>query len=76
VGGAQTIKTDVRIVAATNQDLQKMVRKKIFREDLFFRLNIFPVHITPLRKRKEDIPVLGRYFINNTAPNSTGDARL
>ena len=64
VGGAQTIKTDVRIVAATNQDLQKMVREKKFREDLFFRLNIFPIHITPLRKRKEDIPVLGRYFIN------------
>ncbi len=64
VGGAQTIKTDVRIVAATNQNLQKMVRKKKFREDLFFRLNIFPVHITPLRERKEDIPVLGRHFVN------------
>jgi len=65
VGGAQTLQTRARIVAATNQDLQKMVREKKFREDLFFRLNIFPLHITPLRERKEDIPVLGRHFVNS-----------
>ena len=64
VGGSETIKTDVRIIAATNQDLIKMVADKKFREDLFYRLNIFPIYVPPLRERKEDIPVLGRYFGN------------
>ncbi len=62
VGGTTSIKTDVRIIAATNQDLRRMVAQKKFREDLFYRLNIFPIHVPPLRDRAEDIPVLGRYF--------------
>ncbi len=62
VGGTASIKTDVRIIAATNQDLGTMVAEKKFREDLFYRLNIFPIHVPPLRERTEDIPVLGKYF--------------
>jgi formate hydrogenlyase transcriptional activator len=62
VGGAQPIKTDARIIAATNQNLKKLVEDKLFRQDLFYRLNIFPIHVPPLRERPEDIPVLGSYF--------------
>jgi len=62
VGGTETIRTDVRIIAATNQDLHKMVVEKKFREDLYYRLSTFPVRVPPLRERWEDIPVLGKYF--------------
>ena len=62
VGGVEPIKTDVRIIAATNQNLKKLVEGKQFRGDLFYRLNIFPIHVPPLRDRAEDIPVLGSYF--------------
>ncbi|MEM8908393.1 MAG: sigma 54-interacting transcriptional regulator [Bacteroidota bacterium] len=62
LGGTQTIKVDVRIVAATNRDLEKEVEKGQFREDLFYRLNVFPIHCLPLRRRKEDIPLLVRHF--------------
>lgn len=64
VGGVKTIKVDVRIVAASNKDLEKAVDDKSFREDLYYRLNVFPVKIPPLRERKEDIPLLVEYFIN------------
>ena len=64
VGGVKTIKVDVRIVAASNKDLEKAVEDKSFREDLYYRLNVFPVKIPPLRERKEDIPLLVEYFIN------------
>ncbi len=63
LGGRRTIKTDVRIIAATNKDLWAMARKKKFREDLFYRINVFPIHIPPLRERKEDIPALCSHFI-------------
>jgi DNA-binding NtrC family response regulator len=63
VGGIKAIKIDVRIVAASNKDLEKAVEEKLFREDLFYRLNVFPVMIPPLRDRKEDIPLLVEYFI-------------
>ncbi len=63
VGGTQTIPVDIRIIAATNRNLKKMVQSKHFREDLYFRLNVFPIHIPPLRDRKEDIPELMDYFI-------------
>jgi len=63
VGGTEPIHTDVRIVAATNLDLHALVAENRFREDLFYRLNIFPIHVPPLRERAEDIPVLGKYFI-------------
>jgi formate hydrogenlyase transcriptional activator len=63
VGGSQTIKVDVRVIAATNCDLQEQVKRGAFRSDLFFRLNIFPIRIPPLRARKDDIPLLTNFFI-------------
>jgi DNA-binding NtrC family response regulator len=63
VGAIKPIKLDVRIVAASNKDLEKAVEEKKFREDLFYRLNVFPVRVPPLRERKEDIPLLVEYFI-------------
>src|SRR5688572_10971575 len=62
VGGNRTIKTDVRVIAATNKDLWREVREGRFRMDLFYRLNVFPVHVPPLRERVNDIPVLVDYF--------------
>lgn len=63
VGGVKSIQIDVRIVAATNQDLEKAIEEKRFREDLYYRLNVIPINIPPLRKRKDDIPLLVDHFI-------------
>lgn len=63
VGGTRTIKVDVRIIAATNKDLEKEVKKGNFREDLFYRLNVVNISIPPLRQRKEDILLLANYFL-------------
>jgi formate hydrogenlyase transcriptional activator len=67
LGSTRTIRVNVRMVAATNQDLTEMVEKKEFRSDLYYRLNVFPVMIPPLRERREDIPVLVRYFAQKFA---------
>lgn len=67
VGGHEQIETDVRIIAATNQDLESRVKDGRFREDLFHRLNVIRVHIPPLRARREDIPLLARHFLEVTA---------
>lgn len=64
VGGSEVIKADVRIIAATNRDLEKMVEKGEFREDLLYRLKVIPIHLPPLRERKDDIPLLVDYFID------------
>ncbi len=63
VGGTRPIKVDVRIISATNRNLEEMVREGAFREDLYYRLNVFPIFIPPLRERKEDIPVLANHFL-------------
>lgn len=63
IGGSEDITVDVRIISATNKDLEESVRMGTFREDLYYRLNVIPIRIPPLRNRKEDIPVLAQYFL-------------
>jgi formate hydrogenlyase transcriptional activator len=67
LGSAKTQKVNVRLVAATNQDLERMVREKKFRSDLYYRLNVFPIRIPPLRERRDDIPVLVRHFVKRSS---------
>lgn len=63
LGGTQTIKVDVRVICATHRDLENMVKEGKFREDLYYRINVFPITLPPLRDRKEDIPLLVDHFI-------------
>ena len=67
LGGNQPMRTNVRVIAATNRDLKAAIEAGIFRSDLFYRLNVFPIEIPPLRERKEDIPMLVEYFIDRYA---------
>ncbi len=67
VGGEKEIKVDVRIIAATNKELDKEIKKGNFREDLYHRLSVIPIEVPPLRKRKDDIPILANYFMNDIA---------
>src|SRR5262249_2194205 len=67
VGGTKTIACDVRIIAATNRDLHRAIEEEKFREDLFYRLNVFPIELPSLRMRREDIPLLIEYFTANIA---------
>jgi two-component system response regulator PilR (NtrC family) len=63
LGGTEEVQADIRVIAATNQDLQKLVAEGRFREDLFYRINVIPIHLPPLRERREDIPVLAEHFV-------------
>jgi formate hydrogenlyase transcriptional activator len=67
VGGNRTVRTDVRFVAATNRDLKAMIDENRFRADLYYRLHVFPLNVPPLRERREDIPLLTRYFVQKHA---------
>jgi len=66
IGGSKTIKVDLRIIAATNRKLEDLVAENKFREDLYYRLNVVPIHIPPLRERKQDIPLLFSYFLERS----------
>ena len=71
VGDNQTIKVDVRVIAATNSDLRRMVSEGTFREDLYYRLNVIPIALPPLRERRDDIPLLTQHFLDKFAPGAT-----
>jgi two-component system response regulator HydG len=75
VGGDQVLPVDVRIVAATNRDLQSAVARGDFREDLFYRLNVMPLHVPPLRQRRDDIPLLANHFLEKYAARNRKAAR-
>jgi DNA-binding NtrC family response regulator len=75
LGGKKTIHIDVRIIAATNQDLRAALEQGTFREDLYYRLNVVPINLPPLRERKEDIPHLVEHFLNKFAADTGGDPR-
>ena len=74
VGGNQNIKVDVRVIAATNSALSRMVAEGTFREDLYYRLNVIPLELPPLRDRRDDIPVLAKHFLDKFAPG--GDVQI
>jgi formate hydrogenlyase transcriptional activator len=63
IGGAKPVRVDVRVIAATNRDLASMVKEKKFRDDLFYRLNVFPIELPPLRERADDVPLLAYYYL-------------
>ena len=76
VGGRASIRADVRIVAATHRDLHQLIRKGQFREDLFYRLNVVPIRLPPLRERTEDIPDLIRHFLDHAASEGLGQKSI
>ncbi len=75
VGGQRTIKTDVRIIAATNKNLEQGVEEETFRGDLYYRLNVFPIYLPPLRERKTDILLLADHFLERYTKENSKDIR-
>ncbi len=75
VGGHEIIKVDVRVIAATNKNLLEEIKNGKFREDLYYRLNVIPIHVPPLRERVDDIPILAKYFLNKFSFEHTGRAK-
>ena len=73
VGGLETIKTNVRIVVATHKNLEEQIKEGFFREDLYYRINVFPIYMPPLRDRKDDIMLLADYFLEKTAAENNKD---
>ena len=76
LGSTHTRKVNIRLIAATNRDLEKMIANREFRSDLFYRLNVFPIRIPPLRDRREDIPLLVSYFVQKFAEANAEENRL
>jgi sigma-54 specific flagellar transcriptional regulator A len=76
IGSNDVIKFNARIIAATNKDLEQQVKNNKFREDLYYRLNVFPIHIPPLRERAEDIPLLIHELVNRMQADNRGNLRL
>jgi len=76
IGGGDDIKVDVRIISATNQNLKEKVKKGEFREDLYFRLNVIPIQMPPLRQRRDDIPLLTKHFIEKYAREFNKEVRM
>ena len=67
VGATEAVSVDVRVIAATNRDLEEEIRRGSFRSDLYYRLNVIALHLPPLRERREDIPLLAKYFLEKAA---------
>jgi len=76
VGDSQTVKVDVRVIAATNADLKRMVEDGTFREDLYYRLNVIPVRMPPLRERRADVPLLAQHFLDRFAKDTPARGRV
>ena len=76
VGGRSTVKVDIRLISATHRDLLQQVKDGAFREDLFYRLNVFPIDVPPLRDRREDIPHLVRHFMPRVSARKDGAPRI
>jgi two-component system response regulator PilR (NtrC family) len=76
VGDSQTVKVDVRVIAATNSDLKQMVEDGTFREDLYYRLNVIPVHVPALRDRRPDVPLLAQHFLDRLSQDSPDRGRV
>jgi len=76
LGSTRTISVNVRVIAATHRDLWGMIREGQFREDLFYRLNVFPIEVPPLRERREDIPLLVHYFVTKLSRRMRKDIRI
>jgi two-component system nitrogen regulation response regulator NtrX len=76
VGGSRPIQVDVRVVAATNKNLEELISQGLFREDLYYRINVIPIHVPPLRERSEDIPLLIEYFLQEFAKENDTPAKI